>query len=173
MKKKIMSLLCVCLLIFSGCSSLAGQGAELLEAEKYEEAVEQFKASIDKGQNLPQSYEGLGIAYLELEEFENAVWAFEQAVGKGAKETAVLCNLAGVGSLRSEQYQKAINYFEKGLELEGASEELAKEMSFNLIVSYEKLGKYQKAKEKLDEYLSAYPDDEKALKEQEFLNTQS
>lgn len=172
MRKKITILLCACLLMCSGCSCLASKGASLLEEEKYEEAADQFKASIDKGQNLSQSYEGLGIAYMELEEYEKAVWAFEQAFGKGAEVTAVLCNLAGVSSLRSEQYQKAADYFEKGLELDDASEELAKEMSFNLIVSYEGSGNYQMAKEKLEAYLMVYPDDEKALKEQEFFNTQ-
>ena len=45
-------------------------------------------------------------------------------------------------------------------------------MSYNLVVAYEKAGDYQTAKEKLESYLQANPDDEKALKEQEFLNTQ-
>ena len=40
------------------------------------------------------------------------------------------------------------------------------------VVAYEKAGDYQSAKEKLDSYLKANPDDKKALKEQEFLNTQ-
>ena len=57
-------------------------------------------------------------------------------------------------------------------ELSGVGKELLKEMAYNLVVAYEKAGDYQSAKEKLDSYLKANPDDKKALKEQEFLNTQ-
>lgn len=45
-------------------------------------------------------------------------------------------------------------------------------MAYNLVVAYEKAGDYQTAKKKLESYLKANPDDKKALKEQEFLNTQ-
>lgn len=172
MKKKITVWICVCLLSCSGCGSLVSKGADLLEEERYEEAAEQFQAAIEKGKSLSQSYEGLGIAYMELEEYEKAVQALEQALEEGAEETAVLCNLLGVSSLRSEQYQKAAEYFEKGLAAEGAGEELTKEMLWNRIVSYERAGEAQMAKEKLEEYLQVYPDDETALKEQEFFNTQ-
>ena len=68
--------------------------------------------------------------------------------------------------------KRQVYYFENGQELSGAGKELLKEMAYNLVVAYEKAGDYQSAKEKLDSYLKANPDDKKALKEQEFLNTQ-
>lgn len=53
-----------------------------------------------------------------------------------------------------------------------ARKRAAKRKGYNPVVAYEKAGDYQSAKEKLDSYLKANPDDKKALKEQEFLNTQ-
>ena len=74
--------------------------------------------------------------------------------------------------LELDKPEKAVYYFKNGQELSGAGKELLKEMAYNLVVAYEKAGDYQSAKEKLDSYLKANPDDKKALKEQEFLNTQ-
>ena len=72
----------------------------------------------------------------------------------------------------TDKPEKAVYYFENEQEFPDAGQELLKEMSFNLIAAYEQVGDYQKAKEKLEVYLSLYPDDERALKEKEFLNTQ-
>ena len=44
-------------------------------------------------------------------------------------------------------------------------------MEYNVIVSYEKMQNWEKAKSKLNEYLGKYPDDETAKKEVEFLET--
>lgn len=44
-------------------------------------------------------------------------------------------------------------------------------MKFEQIVALEKMGEFQEAKEKMNQYLTAYPDDEKAKKESEFLQT--
>ena len=48
---------------------------------------------------------------------------------------------------------------------------MKKEMEYNVIVSYEKMQNWEKAKSKLNEYLEKYPDDETAKKEVEFLET--
>lgn len=173
MKKRIVVLVLCMLVSLTGCGSLVDKGTELLEEEKYEEAQAVFQESIEKDKELSEAYRGLGIAYMEQGEYEKALWAFEKALGEETKETAVLDNLMGVCALKSEQYQKAVNFFEKALDSSELVEELQREIGWNLVVSYEGLGEYQKAKDKLEQYLEVYPDDEKALKEQEFLNTQS
>ncbi len=96
----------------------------------------------------------------------------EKALKNGTEETATLYNILGICDLELDKPEKAVYYFENGQELSGAGKELLKEMAYNLVVAYEKAGDYQSAKEKLDSYLKANPDDKKALKEQEFLNTQ-
>jgi len=51
------------------------------------------------------------------------------------------------------------------------SEELKKETRYNLIAAYEYAGNVDKAKEKLEEYLADYPEDESALREADFLES--
>ena len=83
----------------------------------------------------------------------------------------------GVSQLESKEYKQAddgksaLSYYEKGLAASGSSDELKKEMEYNVIVSYEKMQNWEKAKSKLNEYLEKYPDDETAKKEVEFLET--
>jgi len=112
-----------------------------------------------------------GTKYLEEKDYKNAE-ALEKALKNGTEETATLYNILGICDLELDKPEKAVYYFENGKELSGAGKELLKEMAYNLVVAYEKAGDYQSAKEKLDSYLKANPDDKKALKEQEFLNTQ-
>lgn len=173
MKKGIMIVAFCMLISFTGCGSLVDKGTDLLGEEKYEEAQAVFQEAIEKEKDLSEAYRGLGISYMEQGEYEKALWAFEKALGEGTKESAVLDNLMGICGLRSGQSQKAVNYFEKAEAYSDLEEELSREIIWNLVVSYEEQGEYQKAKEKLEQYLSEYPDDEKALKEQEFLKTQS
>ena len=48
---------------------------------------------------------------------------------------------------------------------------MKQEMRFNEIAAYEKTGDYESARTKLKEYVEDYPDDERAAKEAEFLET--
>ena len=68
-------------------------------------------------------------------------------------------------------WETAINYYRLGVVHEDSSEELKKEMNFNMIVAYEQMKDWESAKAKLKEYLAEYPDDEAAKKELEFLET--
>ena len=55
--------------------------------------------------------------------------------------------------------------------MEDCSDIMKREMLFNTVVSYEKLGDWDNAKEKVSEYNEQYPGDSKAEKEAEFLET--
>ncbi len=174
MKKKIIYvMMAVMLLCMTACSSNFEKGSTLLEEQKIDEAKEAFLKSIEKEKDVADSYRGLGFCYYEQENYEEALKAFEQALNEGTEITAPLYNLAGICAMRTSAYEKAVFYFEDGQKQEGASEELLQEMAFNLVVSYEQLGELELAREKLQDYVSRYPEDEKAAKELEFLNTQS
>ena len=62
-------------------------------------------------------------------------------------------------------------YYEKALDHSDCSDDMKQEIQFNVIVCYEKLEDWDNAKVKLEDYVTAYPDDEKAAKEAEFLKT--
>ena len=113
----------------------------------------------------------MGIAYREVEEFEKAIDAFGEALDNGAEETATLYNFIGISNMKIENYEEAVSAFEKGMSMEDCSDTMKQEMLFNTVVSYEKLGDWDNAKEKVSEYNEQYPGDSKAEKEAEFLET--
>ena len=68
-----------------------------------------------------------------------------------------------------EDYQAALTAFQAGLAIEG--NQLMQVLSFNEIVAYEYLGDFKQATVLMQKYLGTYPDDEKAIREYEFLQT--
>ena len=73
--------------------------------------------------------------------------------------------------MKSENYEEALKYYEKGLKAKGNSKELVQEMEYNSIVAYEKLEDWENARVKLDEYVQKYPEDAEASKEADFWKT--
>ena len=171
-KSKIMFLVIASCMLLSGCTNYVNDGAEALKSGDYEQAQELFATAVEKGKNLGEAYKGLGTCYFESADYKNALKEFESAIGEGSEADAALYNMMGISSLKTENYKKAVEYFKAGLETEDMSEELKKEMSFNMIVAYEGTKDYAQAEKSLDQYLESYPDDEKALKEKEFFSTQ-
>ena len=167
--KKIVIL--ITLLLLTGCAGSMKNGVELLEAGKYDAAVEVFQKDIKKKRNLDEAYRGLGIAYFELEDYEAAVEAFELALEHETKETAVCCSFLGASYLETEDYDKALDVYERGLACKDLTEELEQEIQFNLIAVYERMGNWDAAKKQMDKYVKKYPNDSRVEKEAEFLET--
>lgn len=165
------TLMAACVLAGCGNQSLE-EGMELLEAGKYEESIEQFKEAVDADRNSGDAYRGIGIARWELGQYEAARNAFESALEHDAEKTATIYNFLGNCEMQLENPKAALNYYNLGIACEDCSEEMLQEMKFNEIVAYEQCGEWENAGTKLKEYTDAYPDDERAAKEAEFLETQ-
>ena len=82
---------------------------------------------------------------------------------------ASIYNQLGLCELTIGDYEEALNAFQAGIAMEG--NQLMQTLKFNEIVAYEYLGEFDKATLLMKEYLQLYPDDEKALREYEFLQT--
>lgn len=159
-------------LSLAGCSGNPyKEGVSQLKSEQYKQAEKSFKEAVKQDKNVADSYRGIGISCFEQKDYKGALIAFEKAVKAGTKGNATLYNLMGSCALQLEDGKSALSYFEKGLSASGVSDEMKKEMEYNVIVSYEKMQSWEKAKEKLNEYLKKYPDDKTAKKEAEFLET--
>ena len=174
MKKRKIAMLVMTGVLLTGCmgTNYLEEGVSQLEEKQYEEASKSFQKEIDEEKNLDEAYRGMGIAYFEMEEFEKAIDAFGEALDNdGAEETATLYNFIGISNMKMENYEEAVSAFEKGMSMEDCSDTMKQEMLFNTVVSYEKLGDWDNAKEKVSEYNEQYPGDSKAEKEAEFLET--
>lgn len=175
MKKKLGLLLAAGMLTVSlaGCATQIDKGKSLLEDKKYEEAVKDFQKATETPSMEKEAYRGLGISYFELKQYKKAASALQTALDKGAEKTPEIYNLLGISYMKSKQYEKSAENFEAGIQMDGAGETLKKEMSYNQIFVLEKAEKYNEAREKAEEYLKNWPDDEDVKKEVEFLKTQA
>lgn len=172
MKKiKVMILVMVGSLLVGCGANNTKKGVTFLEEKKYEEALEAFEKGVEKDKNPGEAYRGMGIAYFETKQYEEAVESFEKALENEVEETGTIYNFLGICNMKLENYENALEAFEKGLAMEDSSKKLRQEMMFNEIAAYEKSGDWENAKIKVKEYTAEYPDDEKAVKEAEFLET--
>ena len=166
--------------LLAGCANAVKSGTEALEAKDYETAAAEFQTAADDEdkKTSAEGYRGLGIVYYETGDYANALEAFRRALDNGAEQTAELYNLMGVSAMQTGDYEAGLEYIQSGLAMtdaasgdESADADLVREMEFNEIICCEQLADWENAKEKADEYIKKYPDDEAAQKEAEFLQT--
>ncbi len=110
----------------------------------------------------------LGMAYEATGDYNYASSVYNSYLSKDS-QNAEIYNQLGLCEMAKEDYQKALEAFQAGKQIEGNA--MMQTLSFNEIVAYEYLGEYKKAAVLLDSYLKAYPDDEAAKREQQFLLT--
>lgn len=173
MKKRKIAVLLMAGMLLTGCmgTNHLKEGVSYLEEKKYEEAKASFQEEIEKEKHLDEAYRGMGIACFELKEFDEAIDAFDTAIENGTEKTGTLYNMLGISNMRVENYEEAVKAFEKGMTVEDSSDTMKQEMLFNTVISYEEMGDWEQAKEKLNEYIEQYPGDAKAEREAEFLET--
>ena len=188
---KIVSAAAVCVFaagILSACANPQKEGTAALEEGNYEEALAQFQEAADSSdrEKSAEGYRGLGMAYYESGEYAKALESFQKAVDLGTKETVQLYHLMSVCGMQTwtgeeeddTAYSSVLEYIQTGLALADADDseeapdaDMIREMKYNEIICYEKLADWESARQKADEYLSEYPDDEAVQKEAEFLKT--
>lgn len=171
MKKLILAVVLFGVFVLTGCANNIESGLEALEVEDYDKAVEFFQDEIGRKKNLDEAYRGLGIAYFELEEYEDAIEAFELAVKNETEETVTLYGMMGACYVETGEYEKALDIYTKALSMETITEELEQEIQYNLIAVYENMADWDAAKEQMESYREAYPDDSRVEKESDFLET--
>lgn len=110
----------------------------------------------------------LGRTYEKLGDMNYATVVYQTYLESNMPDAAIY-NSLGMCLMSQEKYDEALKAFESGIEME--SGEYAQELRYNRIVANEYLGNFSQAKSLMDEYLQLYPDDAKAKREYEFLQT--
>ena len=133
----------------------------------YTNARNCFEHARSEGNKTEEVILLLGQSYEELNDRSYALTLYSEYVA--TNPSAAIYNQMGLCYAAMEDYSNALLSFETGLSVEGNA--YKQELSYNRIVAYENLGDFESAKKYMKEYLNAYPDDERAQREYEFLQT--
>ena len=109
----------------------------------------------------------LGQTYEQLGDYNYAASVYNNYLSQ--TPDAQIYNQLGLCDLHIGDYEAALAAFQAGIAMEGS--QIMQTLRFNEIVAYEYLGQFDQARLKMEEYLTAYPDDAKAQREYEFLQT--
>lgn len=110
----------------------------------------------------------LGKIYMATGDTTQAFLTFQQYLESSPGNGAVY-NQLGMMRLQDGAYQEALTYFQSGLECGDLTAKKA--LSYNEAITYEYLLDFDTAREKFKAYVAAYPDDEQAQREYEFLKS--
>ena len=133
---------------------------------EYQKAYIALEEAKEKGG--VESYLYLGRAYEATGDYNYASSVYNSYISKDTGN-AEIYNQLGLCEMEKGEYQKALEAFQAGKQIEGNA--YMQTLSFNEIIAYEYLGEYKKAAVLLDSYLKTYPDDAVAKREKEFLAT--
>lgn len=126
-----------------------------------EKAREGKEISEDMILYLGKTYEKLGDPGYAISLYENYILSNPQSAG-------CYVNI-GLTKMTQRDYEGALEAFETGLAT--GNETYKQSLLFNRIVAYERLNDFATAKELCAEYVKEYPQDAKALRENQFLST--
>lgn len=136
--------------------------------EEYDQAISELSEAFRNG--FTEAYYFLGNLYEKQEDYDNAIYNYSMYIKEDTSiESAAVYNQIGVCLIKQERYDEALSYVQAGLEYNDIS--YNQSLLQNEIVCYENLAEFDKAYGSMQDYLTKYPDDKKAVKENEFLKT--
>ena len=103
------------------------------------------------------------------DDYEKALEYFNEYTKTAVVKSPTVCNDVAVCCIKKGDYETAKGWIDSGLEFGNSG--VVKELKKNEIVCLEGLGKLRDARDKLAEYVAAYPEDEEAKTEYEYLGT--
>lgn len=134
----------------------------LEEYEKAEAVLSQAAEEDDRAVLL------LGKIYLETQETDSARNLYQKYQEKDS-ESAEAYNGLALCDIADENYDSALEQIQNGLKY--ADGEERETLLFNEIVAYEKKLDFASAKEKMTAFLAEYPENEEAVRENQFLQS--
>ena len=131
---------------------------------------EQARLSLEsaKDSSGAQATSLLGQTYEHLGDYNYAASVYSTYLETRQPDAAIY-NQLGICKLKVGEYQAALDAFQAGLAIEGNP--VMQSLQFNVIAAYEYLGEFDSAKNAMRQYLALYPDDEKAQRENVFLES--
>lgn len=133
--------------------------------ERYEDARDYLEKARDKTGAEAVLY--LGRTWEILGDYNYAASVYLSYLGTA--EDAEIYNQLGLCKMKMNDYQAALEAFQSGMKVENCP--IMQTLKYNEIVACENLGEFKKAAVLMNTYLSLYPDDADAIRENAFLQT--
>ena len=126
-------------------------------------ALEQLQSSTDSAVVLM-----LGRTYEALGDYNYATNVYKACIATD-DDNAEVYNQLGLCYMKMSEYEEALEAFRSGIATGDTT--ILQSLQFNEIIACEYLGDFEEAKALMEEYVEAYPGDEKAAREYVFLST--
>lgn len=145
------------------------QGVIYFYLEDYDNARTHLEiAKQSEKKNLSRIIYMLGRTYEQLGDNNYAGVLYSEYLKNNPEDVRIL-NQLGLCRLAAGDSDEAIHAFEDALSLGDST--MTQTLRYNQIVAYEYAGDFAKAKSLMADYVAAYPDDEEAKREAEFLKS--
>jgi len=133
----------------------------------YESALSELSEGFANG--FTEAYYYIGEIFRIKKDYPTAVFYYETFIKEGEILTPTVYNQIASCLIKSGDYKNAIQYLEQGIAYNhsGTMQVLLK----NQIIVYESMGMFDKAKDKIAEYITRYTEDVEALREEKFIDT--
>jgi tetratricopeptide (TPR) repeat protein len=133
----------------------------------YELALSELSEGFKNG--FTEAYYFIGEIYRIKKDYPKAIYYYDMVLKEGEAVAPNVYNQLAACLIKTGEYKDALRYLEKGIAYHHA--QCMQTLKKNEIVAYECMGEFDKAKEKLAEYLAAYPEDQTAEREAQFVET--
>jgi tetratricopeptide (TPR) repeat protein len=133
----------------------------------YEVALSELSEGFKNG--FTEAYYYIGEIYRIKKDYPKAIYYYDIFIKEGEILAPNVYNQIASCLIKTGDYTQALRYLEKGIAFKhaGSMQTLKK----NEIVAYECLGEFEKAKDKLTQYMTDYPTDKEAAREAQFVET--
>ncbi len=122
MKRLTSSIISLFVLLFlSGCSaSLYRQGSDLMENEKYDEAISVFKQNLAQNPDDFKTWRDIGVAFEKKKEFDEALTNLQKAYSLAPEDGETILHI-GMCYEGKQDYDNALQYYKNYTKLSGLS----------------------------------------------------
>ena len=131
----------------------------------FDQAFPELSESFANG--FIDAYFYIGEIYTSKKDYSTAKYYYEKYIEEGGINTPEVYNQIVSCLIKMGEYEEALPYLETGIGY--ADYDIMKVLLKNEIIVYEKLGDFEKALDKIEGYVSAYPNDEDARREKAFV----
>lgn len=133
----------------------------------YDQAFPELSESFANG--FIEAYFYIGEIYSQKKDYSTAKYYYEKYIEEGGNGTPQIYNQIASCLIKMGDYEQAIDYLEKGIL--SAHDDVKRVLLKNQIIAYENIGDFENALEKLQSYITSFPWDEEAKREEVFLNS--